>query len=188
MHINFSHWQGDELQRAYTFRYSETPAPTQKSDCIENAVNPAHREGYDNISLISRETYSAGVSAGIRCSFEGLGCPEIILVESPETCPDGAMRYGACFEVVLYKNGVNVWRHYMNADHHCSWHKRVGVEFPVSENEIHELRVETKENYLIFSVDGRRTTLRVEDLFPRFHVGVTMCEGIARIYEMNIEQ
>ena len=187
MKINFGGWRGDELMRAYTFRYTETPAPAQQADRIENALNPAHPEGFDNISLLTHDTYTAGAKASIRCSFEGLGCPEIILVEKPETCPDGAVRYGACFEIVLYKNGVNVWRHYMDDAHKCSWHKRVGVEFPVTENEIHELSVETKENYIIFAVDGRKTTLRTEDLFDSFHIGVTMCEGVARMYEMEIE-
>ena len=188
MYIDFGKWTGTEMTPAYTFRYMEAPAVTQQADHIENAPNPQHREGYDNISLLLPTESRAGAKAKLRCSFEGLGCPEIILVEEPELCDDGVTRYGSCFEVVLYKNGVNVWRHYMDGDHHCSWHKRVGVEFPVSENEIHELTLETKENYLVFAVDGRKTTLRTEDLFGTFRIGVTMCEGIARLYDFSVEE
>ena len=173
------------LTRAYTFRYKETPVETQKDDCIESVKNASHPEGFDNLSFLSPETFTPGTTAALKCSFEGLGCPEIILVEKPEVCEDGAVRYGACFEIVLYRNGVNVWRHYMDENRKCSWHKRVGVEFPVTENEIHTLTVETKENYIIFSVDGRKTTLRTEDLFSSFHIGLTLCEGVARAYEME---
>lgn len=188
MNISFAkgQWNENDLILAYSFRFTETPVPTQLPDCISGIVNPAHREGFDNISLLTHEKYTAGVRATIHCAFEALGCPEIILVPEAESCPDGAVRYGACFETVLYKDGVNVWRHYRD-DGRCHWHKRLGAEFPVSENDVHELTVEIKENYLTFWVDGRKTALRVEDLPERFHLGITMCEGVVRVYDFKVE-
>lgn len=188
-HISFARgkWNGDELLTCYTFRYQETPAVTQRGDHIGNEVNPAHKEGFDNISLLTRETFTAGVKASLCCSFEGLGCPEIILVPETETCPDGAVRYGACFEIVLYRNGVNVWRHFMDENHRCSWHKRLGVQIPVRENERHTLCVEVVENGISFGVDGWKTFLRTEDLPPRFHMGMTLCEGLVRLYDWTLE-
>lgn len=179
-------WNPEEFIQAYSFRFTETPDFVQSEDCIGSGVNPAHREGYDNISLLTRETYAAGVRAQIHCSFEALGCPEIILVETPEICEDGAVRYGACFEVVLYKDGVNVWRHY-RSEGKCSWHKRLGAEFPVAESDVHALCVEIQDQYLAIEVDGKKLTLRVEDLPERFHIGITVCEGVARVYDMRID-
>ena len=178
-------WNQNDLTVAYSFRFTETPSFVQHEDCIGSGVNPEHREGFDNISLLSRETYGIGSKAEIHCSFEGMGCPEIIIVEKMETCGDGAVRYGACFEIVLYKNGLNIWRHYRE-EGRCFWHKRLGLEFPVSEAEIHELSAEIRENYLTVTIDGKRFTLRVEDLFDSFHLGITTCEGIARVYDMSI--
>ena len=180
-------WNKDELIQAYTFRFTETPDFTQEEDCIASAVNPAHKEGYDNISLLTKETYSRNVKATIECAFEGKGCPEIILVEKPEQCQDGVIRYGACFEVVLHIGGVNIWRHYRE-NGQCSWHKRLGVGYPVSENEKHTLEVEIKENYLTCAIDGQKNSLRVDDLFEKFHFGITVCEGIARVYSMAVEE
>ena len=177
----------DELVRAYSFRFTEDPDFKQKDDHITTAVNPQHREGFDNISLFSDKVYSCGVKASLKCSFDALGCPEIIIVKKPEKCEDGVIRYGECFEVVLWKNGVNVWRHFMDDDHKCSWHKRLGLTTPVSEKDIHELNVEVKENYISFSVDGVRAELRTEDLFDSFYIGVTACEGIVRLYDFSIE-
>jgi len=179
-------WNQDELTVAYTFRFTETPGFVQHEDFIGSGVNPEHREGFDNVSLLTRSTYSAGASASIRCGFEGMGCPEIIIVEKIEECDDGASRYGACFEIVLYKNGLNVWRHYRE-EGRCFWHKRLGLEFPVAENEIHVLTAEIKENYLTVTVDGKRFTLRTEDLPEKFHLGITTCEGIARVYDMCVD-
>ena len=178
-------WNQEELTVAYSFRFTETPPFIQHENCIGSGVNPEHREGFDNVSLLTRETYGSGAKAAIHCSFEGMGCPEIIIVEKAESCEDGAVRYGACFEIVLYKNGLNVWRHYREEER-CFWHKRLGLEFDVSEREIHELTAEIKENYLTVTVDGKRFTLRTEDMFDRFHLGITTCEGIASVYDMSI--
>ncbi len=181
-----NHWNQDELTVAYSFRFTETPDFVQHEDCIASGVNPNHREGFDNVSLLTKETYSAGTNATIRCGFEGMGCPEIIIVEKLEACDDGATRYGACFEIVLYKNGLNVWRHYRE-EGHCFWHKRLGLEFPVAEGEIHEMTAEIKEDYLTVTVDGKRFTLRVEDFPKAFHIGITTCEGVACVYDMCVE-
>ena len=188
-HISFAAGQQtpNPLTRAYTFRYTQTPEPTQYEDCIGSVANPDHPEGFDNISFLTPESFGPGVKATLRCAFEGLGCPEIILVEKPEICPDGAVRYGACFECVLYRDGINIWRHYRNEEGKCSWHKRLGQKFPVSEGQIHELTLEVTENYLTFAVDGQITTLRTEDIFSRFHVGLTMCEGVVRVYDFQVE-
>ena len=179
------HWK-ESLQQVYTFRYTETPDFVQCADHITNSVNPEHKEGYDNISLIFPQKFSAGVKAKLRCSFDGWGCPEIILVEGLEKCEDGATRYGACFEVVLYKDGVNVWRHEMDADHKCRWHKRLGLEMPVTQGELHDLEVEVIENYIVFSVDGVSVRLYTTDLAKEFYVGATACEGIVRLHELQI--
>ena len=52
---------------------------------------------------------------------------------------------------------------------------------------MHELTVEVLENYLAVTLNGQKTTLRTEDIFPAFHLGATVCEGIARLYDMTIE-
>lgn len=187
-HYSFANdaWK-KELVQAYSFRFTETPDFTQAGDHVTTAANPTHREGFDNISLLSPETYSAGVRARLRCSFDGIGCPEIILVKQPEKCADGAVRYGECFEIVLWKNGVNVWRHFMDENYKCSWHKRLGLAMSVTEKDIHALEVKTEKDYITFSVDGVSAKLRTEDLFEEFYVGVTACEGIVRLYEFQIE-
>ena len=177
-----------ELLQAYSFRFTETPDFKQAGDHVTTAINPDHREGFDNISLLLPEPCTAGVKATLRCGFDGLGCPEIILVKKPERCPDGAVRYGECFEVVLWKNGVNVWRHFMDEHHACSWHKRLGVTMPVSEGDIHELTVETAKESITFRVDGVGVELRTEDLFDTFYVGITACEGIVRLYDFTVER
>ena len=179
-------WNRDSFVHCFSHRFTETPDFVQEAASIGSGVNPEHREGIDNISLLTKETFSAGTRAEIVCSFEGLGCPEIIIVPETENCDDGAVRYGACFEVVLWKNGFNVWRHYRD-EGRCHWHRRLGLTFPVAEHEKHTLTVTYQEKYMVITVDGFTTTLRTDDLPEKYHVGITVCEGIARIHSLSVE-
>lgn len=174
-----------DLFPAYTFRYTQAPEITQENNYITTRVNKNHPEGFDNFSLLSKERYKIGVKAELNCEFEGIGCPEIILVKNPEKCDDGVFRYGECFEIVLYKEGINVWRHYRE-NGRCFWHKRLGVNFDVSENEKHKLSLEVCENYFKIKVDDSSMELRVEDIFDDFHVGLTACEGIVRAFDFAV--
>ena len=56
-----------------------------------------------------------------------------------------------------------------------------------NQNGIHTLSAELKENYMVIELDGVKTTLRTEDLFPSFYLGITGCEGCCRFYDMKIE-
>lgn len=187
MYIDFSKgkWTEDQIVTAYTYRFEQTPPFTQEQDCIRTAVNPQHPEGFDSISLLTRDTYTAGVTVTAHCSFAGTGCPEIMIVPEIDAC-DGVMRYGACFEVVLYENGINVWRHYREKGE-CFWHQRLGVEYPVAENTVHELKVQILQEELHIWLNGQKTVLRTEDLPEQFHLGLTGCEGITRLYDLKIE-
>ncbi len=178
-----NNWNPAALHMAHTWRYEARTPYRQGVDCIYSNKNPDHPEGFDNVSLVTKETYTTGDVAAIRCSFEGLGCPEIILVPALDFDETGA-RYGACFEIVLYEKGINVWRHYRQ-DGKCSWHNRLRLTSPLEPGKVHALQVEVLEHDLAITLNGVRHTLRTEDLPEKFHFGITMCEGIARVYEFE---
>lgn len=189
MYVRFEKnlWDETSLTHAYTHRFPYTNKFIQHDACIENPENPAMADGFDYLSIMTRETYPTNTKITTRCSFSGMAAPLLIFSENLDLCEDGCYRYGNYFEVVLYKNGINVWRLWREADGTVKWHKRLGVEFPVSENEIHTLSVQLKENYMEIDLDSMRFSLRAEDLFPVFYLGITGCEGPCRFYDMNIE-
>lgn len=186
MKIDFSkgEWQ-DTLNIAYTFRHTETPKFIQRADCIEGGANEEHAEGFDAIALLSNECFTGAAHATLTCAFEDCGCAEIIIVPETELCSDGATRYGACYEVVLYKDGVNVWRHFRD-NGKCHWHKHLGVLFPVAERDKHTLDVTAKDGYIDVRVDAMEMSVRAEDMFESFSVGFAVCEGVVRLYEGEI--
>ena len=189
MYITFKKgaWDETSITHAYTYRFPDTNRFIQHDDYIENAANPAIDFGYDYLSLISRERFPLGTTITTRCSFSGLAAPLLIFSDNLTLCEDGSYRYGNYFEVVLYKDGINVWRLWQEEDGTVTWHKRLGVEFPVTENEMHTLSVKTEENYFVIDLDGMKINLRAEDLFPSFYLGITGCEGPCRFYDIKIE-
>ena len=186
MKIDFLNGEwSDKLNVAYTHRHSETPSFTQRADCIEGGANKEHQEGFDAIALLTKERFTGAAHASLTCEFEDCGCAEIIIVPETELCPDGATRYGACYEVVVYKDGINVWRHFREGGK-CSWHKHLGVLFPVAEMKKHTLDVTVKDGYIDVRVDAMEVSVRACDMFDSFNVGFAVCEGVVRLYEGEI--
>lgn len=191
MYIDFKKgaWDEKDITHAYTYRFPFVNRFIQRDDCIENGKNPDMQDGfgYDYLSLVSRDKYPLGTTISTRCSFEGVAAPLFIFSDSLDLCEDGAYRYANYFEVVLYKDGVNVWRLWRDEAGEVKWHKRLGVSYPVSEKEIHKISVTLKQDYIVIDLDGMLFTLRAEDLFDSFHLGITGCEGLCRFYDMSIE-
>ena len=187
MKISFSEnsWQTGELAYAYSYRFDETPVFVQQPDCIENRENPGATYGFDNISLLTPKKFGPGTTITARCAFRDLGAPLLVLSPWMEKDHRGVNRYGDYIEVVLWKNGVNVWRMWYR-DGEVTWKQLLGVDFPVSEEKIHSLSVTVGTDTLEITADGHNMLLAVEDLYPSFHAGLNACEGINRFYDLEI--
>lgn len=190
MNINFSKnaWDETAVTHAYTYRFPFVNRFVQHEDCIENGANPEMCDGFDYLSVMTREKYPVGTKLTTRCSFKGMAAPLLIFSDGLDKCEDGALRYGNYFEVVLYKKGINVWRLWRKEDGSVTWHNRLRAEFPVMEEKIHTISVEVKETDFVIELDGvMKFSLRAEDIFPEFHLGITGCEGPCFFYDMTIE-
>lgn len=189
MNINFARnaWVPErELVHAYSYRFDDRPVFTQFDDFIGNKADPNGPGGYEYVSILSRQQYGAGTRITARCSFEDDGAPLIVLADKLYADPDGTLRYGDYLEVVLYKNGVNVWKMQYRGGK-VTWKKRLGVQFPVTTGDIHTLTVEVGEETLRIEADGQVMTLLVSDLYTSFHVGIDACEGINRFYGLTVD-
>ena len=62
----------------------------------------------------------------------------------------------------------------------------MGVDFPVTEHEIHTLSVTIEKEELHIEADGQKILLHVENIYPVFHLGINACEGINRFYTLSI--
>ncbi len=187
MIINFSKnaWDTKDITYAYSYRFEEIPTFVQKENCIENRRNSDAIYGFDNISLLTKEQYGPLTHISTHCAFEDLGAPLIVIADKLYTDSRGVVRYGDYLEIVLYKNGINVWRMWLE-NGEVTWKQLMGVEFPVSETDVHSLSVEIGMDSLQIETDDKKMLLHVENMFTSYHVGINACEGINRFYDLEI--
>ncbi len=187
MNINFSRnaWSSDDLVYAYSYRFTDRPVFTQFDDHIENKADPNGPGGYEYISILTPRKYGTGTSVSTHVSFEGDGAPLIVLADKLYSDPDGTLRFGDYLEVVLYKNGINVWRMWYR-DGKVTWKKLMGVQYPVTTGELHTLTVTAGEEGLNIAADDRTMSVYIPDMYRSFHAGINACEGINRFYDMTI--
>jgi len=178
-------WEDAGLVYGYSWRFPEKPVFLQEETCIINAEAPGTRQLFDYMGLFAPETYTTGAKISVRCSFEDWAAPMLTISQGNEIDEEGTLRTLDYFEIVLYKNGINVWR--LQTENRTVRHYKVlGALFPVSEKEIHTLSAEIQKNRLIIQVDDRKFELFAYDLQESFLLGYTACEGYCRLYEMEI--
>ena len=180
-------WDLKELTYAYSYRFEETPVFTQAEGFIQNNKNEQAVYGYDNISLMTLKKYQSPVTLSVTCEFEDLGAPLLVIAPNMEQDRRGVWRYGEYLEVVLWKNGVNVWRMWME-EGEVTWKQLMGVEFSVNEEEQHTLSVRIHQDTLYIQADDKVMQLYIENMYPSYHLGMNACEGINRFYEMEITE
>ena len=186
IHFSRNAWSSDDLVYAYSYRFTDRPVFTQFDDHIENKADPDGPGGYEYISILTPRQYGTGTSVSTHVSFEGDGAPLIVLADKLYREPDGTLRFGEYIEVVLYKNGINVWRMWCR-DGKVTWKKLMGVQYPVTTGELHTLTVTAGEEGLNIAADDRTMSVYIPDMYRSFHAGINACEGINRFYDMTVD-
>lgn len=188
MEIKFAKdgWDRSLLTYAYSWRFEETPEFVQLDDCIRSSQNDAAPQRFDNISLLAKQPFGPGTKITTRCAFAHYGAPLIVLADSLDTDARGVLRYGNYLEIVLYEDGINIWRMWRK-DGNVSWKKLMSCVFPVPANQAHTLSVEVGTEQLKIQADDRVMTLYIPDLYPQWYGGIVACEGVNRFYSLAIE-
>ena len=180
-------WENAGLNYAYSWRFPELPTFVQEPDCIVNSEAPGTPQEFDYMGLFAPDTYSVGTKLSVRCSFEDLGAPMLVISPTNEIDENGILRTLDYYELVIWKNGLNVW-HLHTEDRNVTYYKVLGATFPLTEHDIHTLSVEIRQNRLLLQVDDRKLELFVHDLPDTFLLGYNACEGICRLYDITVEE
>ena len=179
-------WSMDGLTHAWSIRFAPMPEFYQQEDYIENVPTPVSRDGYSYVSLLTTEKLSPNVKLTTHCAFNGKGAPLVVLPKRLIE-RDGRQYYGDYLEVVLWRGGINVWKLWMEADGSVKVRNLLRLEQQVQTDMIHELSVEIQKDRFIILLDGRKTELYCPEIYDRFHLGITGCEGPCRFYDMRID-
>ena len=179
-------WSMEGLTYAGSIRFAPMPDMEQREDYIENIPFAAMRDGYSYISLVTREKVQPGVKLSSRCAFEGDAAPLFVLPKELIE-KDGKLYYGDYLEVVLWKNGINVWNLWTDETGEVKIRNLLRMEKPVEAGVPHNFEVEIYKDRFTVILDGSRVGLYCGDIYDSFHLGITGCEGPCRFYDMSIE-
>ena len=188
MKTNFGRgkWTCDNYLTAYSYRFDPALPFVQKDDCIEAPVCNLYRDGYASISLLEKNKFAPGITIRTECDFEGIAAPLIVIAEDVKKDENGIIRYDNYFEVVIYKNGVNIWR--LWPENGKIVHKNLlRLVTPLETGKKHLLTITVTDKTIAAETNGIKATIPAADMFPEFYAGVTVCEGLCRFYSMDIE-
>lgn len=178
-------WSMENLVHAGSVRFPPMPDFIQQEGYIENQMTSASQDGYAYISLVTKEKMQLGVQISTRCAFEKRAAPLLVLPKNLIE-KDGKLYYEDYLEVVLWKNGINVWNLWKGEDGTVQIRNLLQLEQPVEADVIHELTVKIRKDRFTISLDGNRVSLYCDAIFDSFHLGITGCEGPCRFYDMEI--
>ena len=179
-------WSMDGLTHAFSTRFDPMPEFVQQADCIENAATPISRDGYAYVSLVTKEKLTPNVKISTRCAFEALAAPLFVLPKSLIE-KDGHLFYGDYLEVVLWKNGINVWNLWTGDDGEVKIRNLLRLQLPVETGKLHDFSLEIQKDRFAVTLDSLSFSLYCDEIYDSFHLGITGCEGPCRFYDMEIE-
>ena len=187
-YINFknSNWENQGLVYAYSHRFLQTPKFVQKDGYIESSINETMPDGYDWIGLITKEKYSKTLKISTQCYFNTYGAPLIVMANEAVPDENGILRISDYIEIVIYENGVNVWKHTM-LNGKPSWNLVMGVEFEVLAEKPVSLSSYMKDDLLVIEAEGKKMQVNLPDIPQNVHMGIIACEAINRFYNFKIE-
>jgi hypothetical protein len=124
-------------------------------------------------------------------SFDYRMAPSIVIAEKPGVSAEGYPEFRTHYEIVLFDQGINVWRHWFK-DGKQVWKKVAHLPAKFYPNVKYEMDVEIKFTargpVMEISV-GEREFSFVDTLLPReYYAGIVACEGVNRFYEFEIEK
>ena len=180
-------WSMDGLTYGHSIRFAPMPEFNQQEDYIENIPAPQSWDGYACVSLVTEEKLTPNVKICTRCAFEGKAAPLLVLSKEL-TEKDGKHYYGDYLEVVLYKNGINVWNLWKEENGEVKIRNLLRLYLPVTTGEIHAFALEIQKDRFVITMDGQKADLYCGEIYDSFHLGITGCEGPCRFYDMEIEK
>ncbi len=180
-------WSMEGLTYAGSARFPAMPEMEQKEDHIANVTTDLAKDGYAYVSLVTKEKVQPGVKISSRCAFDDLAAPLFVLPRELEE-KDGYLYYSDYLEVVLWTNGINVWKLWKDKNGEVRILNLLRLKTPLQTGVIHDVAVEIKKDRFAIQVDDLNVELHCDEIYDSFHLGITGCEGPCRFYDMSIEE
>lgn len=165
---------------------------TQRDDCIENtrpaATAPAAGAGapWVYVAMVRKTPVQGDLTVASTMDFQGGLAPSITLTYEIEKDDQGRPVHRQNVEVVLYKEGVNVWRQEVR-NGKTAWTLVVYEKLPLKDGTRYAVEVARKGKMMEVRVEGHTLGWREETLPDSVYVGIAGYEGINRFYDFSLK-
>ncbi|OQA85405.1 MAG: hypothetical protein BWY31_01927 [Lentisphaerae bacterium ADurb.Bin242] len=142
-------------------------------------------------SLVFHKKFTGSAVISSRMSFDHRMAPLIVIAPELGKSKDGIPEFREHFEIVLFDEGINVWRH-LYTDGKPSWYKAAFLKTSYLPKTVYDLQVELR-----FVKQGCQMILRCEgkefgylelNLPDSYYAGIIACEGRNRFYDFKVVQ
>ena len=137
--------------------------------------------------MVYKEKVSGNVTISSTMAFADRTAPLILLVPELEQKAKGQWTYGEHYEIIIYNEGVNVWR-YLLKDGKLTYRRVMFVNFPMAKDTAYKLEVKKVGKTLTVSVAGQTFGCYEEGLPDTFYAGITGCEGLNYFHDFSIQR
>ena len=192
-------WNKADFIEVKSSRWENVNTFKQEKCHIVN-VCPKDATKIDMLSKRAPETYAAmiwknpikgNVIIKSAMSFDYRMAPSIVIAEKPGVSKKGFPEFRTHYEVVLFDQGINVWRHWF-VNGKQIWKKAAYLKADFKPNTKYELKVQIQ-----FTGRGPVWTVScgghefgfIDDLMPKeFYAGIVACEGVNRFYDFTVDK
>lgn len=171
---------GDWIQRD-GFIENVTPEDATEDEMVSKRAKDTFT------SMVLKDKVKGDVTITSTMDFAHRMAPSIVLAAKLAKDEKSLTQYHEHYEIVLFDQGVNVWRH-VYADGKCSWEKRAYLRFPLEKDTRYTLSVTKKGKQLIVAVNDVTFAYRDDALPDACQVGITGAEGVNRFYDFTVRQ
>ena len=190
-------WDPTEWTLVKTPRWDHFGGWVQRDTHIENqtpqgaspeaTLGPRRSQTYT--SMVLNRKFSGDVTVSSTMEFAHRMAPMIVVASDLGADAVGRAEHREHYEIVIYDEGVNVWRHSFR-DGKPSWVKAADAQFELTPNVKHRLEVSIARSAegkrMLVSVAGHELEYVDDSLPDEFYVGITGCEGVNRFYDFDV--
>lgn len=170
----------------------------QREGWIENECPPVsgeeiHKKHFNDVysAMVLKDRVEVGQTVSSMMSFDWRMAPLIVLAENLDKSETVMTTLGDHWEVVLYAEGLNVWRH-STKDGKPFVYRTAYLKVPFNKGTRYNLEVNVVKTgkgmkEIVVKCGGRQFGYVDNDLPDSFYAGIIGCEGRNRFYDFKIK-
>lgn len=170
----------------------------QKEDGIENECpdvsgEDIHKKHFNDVysAMVLKDRVEVGQTVSSMMSFEWRMAPLIVLTETLDKSGTDVPTLGDHWEIVLYAEGLNVWRH-STKDGKPLVYRIAYLKVPFNKGESYNLEVKVSKTSkgmkeIVVKCGDHQFGYVDNDLPDSFYAGIVGCEGRNRFYDFKVK-